>query len=44
LSDNGQTGRKLVMDFDGPRIPVGGGALSGKQLTQEMNMDIMAVL
>ena len=28
--DNGQTGRKLVMDFYGPRIPLGGGALSGK--------------
>jgi S-adenosylmethionine synthetase len=33
LSDNGQTGRKLVMDFYGPRIPIGGGALSGKHLT-----------
>ena len=31
--DNGQTGRKLVMDFYGPRIPIGGGALSGKDLT-----------
>ena len=31
--DNGQTGRKLVMDFYGPRIPIGGGALSGKHLT-----------
>lgn len=30
--DNGQTGRKLVMDFYGPRIPVGGGALYGKNL------------
>lgn len=30
--DNGQTGRKLVMDFYGPRIPIGGGALSGKDL------------
>jgi len=28
--DNGQTGRKLVMDYYGPRIPLGGGALSGK--------------
>ena len=26
--DNGQTGRKLAMDFYGPRIPIGGGALS----------------
>ncbi len=31
--DNGQTGRKLVADFYGPRIPIGGGALSGKQLS-----------
>jgi S-adenosylmethionine synthetase len=31
--DNGQTGRKLVMDFYGPRIPIGGGALSGKHLS-----------
>jgi S-adenosylmethionine synthetase len=31
--DNGQTGRKLVMDFYGPRLPLGGGALSGKHLT-----------
>lgn len=31
--DNGQTGRKLVMDFYGPRIPIGGGALSGKHMT-----------
>jgi len=30
LCDNGQTGRKTVMDHYGPRIPVGGGALSGK--------------
>lgn len=28
--DNGQTGRKLVMDHYGPRIPIGGGALAGK--------------
>lgn len=28
--DSGQTGRKLVMDYYGPRIPLGGGALSGK--------------
>lgn len=28
--DNGQTGRKLVLDYYGPRIPIGGGALSGK--------------
>jgi len=31
-SDNGQTGRKLVMDYYGPRVPIGGGALSGKDL------------
>lgn len=28
--DNGQTGRKLVMDYYGPRIALGGGALAGK--------------
>ena len=31
--DNGQTGRKLVMDYYGPRVPLGGGALSGKHIT-----------
>ena len=31
--DNGQTGRKLVMDFYGPRIPIGGGAMSGKDFS-----------
>jgi len=31
--DNGQTGRKLAMDFYGPRVPIGGGALSGKHLS-----------
>ena len=31
--DNGQTGRKLVMDFYGPRVLIGGGALSGKHPT-----------
>lgn len=31
--DNGQTGRKLVADHYGPRVPIGGGALSGKHLT-----------
>jgi len=31
--DNGQTGRKLVMDYYGPHVPIGGGALSGKHLT-----------
>ena len=28
--DNGQTGRKLVMDYYGPRVPIGGGVLCGK--------------
>lgn len=32
-ADNGQTGRKTVMDFYGPRIPIGGGALHGKHLS-----------
>ena len=31
--DNGQTGRKLAIDFYGPRIPIGGGALSGKHMS-----------
>jgi S-adenosylmethionine synthetase len=31
-SDNGQTGRKLVADYYGPRVAIGGGALSGKDL------------
>ena len=31
--DNGQTGRKLVMDYYGPRVPLGGGALSGKHIS-----------
>ena len=39
--DNGQTGRKLVMDFYGPRIPIGGGALHGKDFT---NIDRSASL
>lgn len=30
MNDNGQTGRKLVCDYYGPRVPLGGGALSGK--------------
>ncbi len=28
--DNGLAGKKLVSDFYGPRVPIGGGALSGK--------------
>lgn len=31
--DNGQTGRKLVADYYGPRVPIGGGALAGKHWT-----------
>lgn len=31
--DNGQTGRKLVVDYYGPRIAIGGGALAGKDLS-----------
>jgi S-adenosylmethionine synthetase len=31
-ADNGQTGRKLVMDYYGPRIAIGGGAIYGKDL------------
>jgi S-adenosylmethionine synthetase len=31
--DNGQTGRKLAVDFYGPRVPIGGGALSGKHMS-----------
>jgi S-adenosylmethionine synthetase len=30
INDNGQTGRKVVFDHYGPRVPIGGGALSGK--------------
>lgn len=33
LGDNGQTGRKLVVDYYGPRVAIGGGALSGKDLS-----------
>ena len=39
--DNGQTGRKLVMDYYGPRVPIGGGALSGKHPT---HIDRLAAL
>lgn len=28
--DNGQSGKKLVADAYGPRVPIGGGALCGK--------------
>jgi len=31
--DNGQTGRKLVMDYYGQRVPIGGGALCGKDFS-----------
>ncbi len=30
MSDNGLSGKKLVVDFYGPRVPIGGGAMSGK--------------
>lgn len=30
LGDNGLSGKKLVVDFYGPRVPIGGGAMSGK--------------
>ncbi|MDA0803011.1 MAG: methionine adenosyltransferase domain-containing protein [Planctomycetota bacterium] len=30
--DNGLSGKKLVMDFYGPRVPIGGGAMSGKDI------------
>ena len=30
FADNGQTGRKLVVDHYGPGVPIGGGALTGK--------------
>lgn len=29
-SDNGLSGKKLAVDFYGPHVPIGGGALSGK--------------
>ena len=33
-ADTGLTGRKIVVDSYGPRVPVGGGALSGKDWTK----------
>ena len=30
MGDNGLSGKKLVVDFYGPRVAIGGGALSGK--------------
>jgi S-adenosylmethionine synthetase len=33
-ADSGVTGRKLVIDSYGPRVPVGGGAFSGKDPTK----------
>lgn len=33
-ADTGLTGRKLVVDNYGPRIPIGGGAFSGKDATK----------
>lgn len=40
--DNGQTGRKLVADYYGPRIPIGGGALAGKHWTHIDRIGAMA--
>lgn len=31
--DNGQTGRKLAVDYYGPRVAIGGGALAGKDFS-----------
>lgn len=33
-ADTGLTGRKLVVDFYGPRVPIGGGTTHGKDLTK----------
>ena len=33
-ADSGCTGRKIVVDAYGPRVPVGGGAFSGKDATK----------
>jgi S-adenosylmethionine synthetase len=33
-ADTGLTGRKLAVDFYGPNIPIGGGALAGKDFTK----------
>lgn len=33
-ADSGLTGRKVVVDNYGPRVPVGGGAFSGKDMTK----------
>lgn len=32
FGDSGLSGKKLVVDFYGPRVPIGGGALSGKDI------------
>jgi len=37
--DNGQTNRKLVMDYHGPRVPIGGGAQHGKD---SAHIDVVA--
>jgi len=34
VADSGCTGRKIVVDAYGPRVPVGGGAFSGKDPTK----------
>ncbi len=33
-ADTGLTGRKLVVDFYGPRVPIGGGTTHGKDMTK----------
>ena len=32
MGDNGLSGKKLVVDFYGPRVPIGGGAICGKDV------------
>jgi len=39
--DNGQTGRKLVIDYYGPDVPIGGGALYGKGVN---HVDVKAAI
>ena len=38
-ADNGQTGRKLAVDYYGPRIPIGGGALYGQTATFDKSVE-----
>jgi len=35
-ADTGVTGRKLAVDNYGPRVPLGGGAFSGKRLNKKL--------